>query len=143
MTTERIQLHSSTGRLVLLTWSVMPIVGFCGMIVAAILVAVRREAVDLPLPSLFFAIPVLALARWARRNSTTVLASAQGLELPTRKRTIPWPSVVDIRLIPILGGVMMTVHRITFNDGTPPLTFYSQGAPERIVQHFRGAAQAT
>ena len=142
MTTERIQLHSSTGRLVLLTGSVMPVVGLSGMIVAAVLAAVRRDAVDLPLPSLLFAIPVLSLARWARRNSTTVFASAQGLELPTRQRTIPWPSVVDIRLIPILGGVMMTVHRITFNDGTPPLTFYSQGEPERTVQRFKGATQA-
>ena len=137
MTSERIQLHSPTGRLLLLTWSILPLLGLSGTVTAAVVLFVRQGAVHLPIPSLILAIPALLLASWARRNSTTVFASAQGLELQKLKRTIPWSSVVDARFIPFIGGLVISVHRITFNDGTPPLTFYSQPDAERIVQRFK------
>jgi hypothetical protein len=140
MTSERIQLHSPTGRLLLLIWTILPLLGLSGTVTAAVVLSVRQGAVHLPIASLIFAVPALLLARWARRNSTTVFASAQGLELPKLKRTIPWPAVVNARLVPFVGGLVISVHRITFNDGTPPLTFYSHGDAERIVQRFKTGA---
>jgi hypothetical protein len=136
MTRERIALHSPTGRLLLSAWSILPLLGLSGTVTAAVVLSVRQGTVHLPITSFIFAIPTLWLAVWARRNSTTVFATGQGLELPKLERTIPWASVAHVRLIPFIGG-LISVHRITFNDGTRPLTFYSQGEVERIVRRFQ------
>lgn len=140
MTGERMQLHSSTGRLFLLACTVMPLVGLSGTVVAAVVLSARQGVVHVPIAPLVFAIPVILLVRWVRRNSTTVFASARGLELPKLKRTMPWTSVVDAQLVPLLGAGVMTVHRITFNDGTPPVTFYGQDGAEHTVRRFKAAS---
>jgi hypothetical protein len=142
MTSERIQLHSSSGRLVLLAFGLMPLTGLSGVVVAAVLAVLRPGTVHVPMPSIILGCLVVVLARWAYRNSTCVFASPQGIELPERKRTIPWPSVVKAYSVPFIGGGIPTIHRLTFNDGTPPLTFYSQGEPEQIVRRFKLAAAA-
>ena len=138
MTSERIQLHSSFGRQLLLAQSFLPWVAISGCLTSVAVAASRGAFGAQQLPSLVFAIPFVFLARWARRNATPVFATPKGLELSKRKRTVPWASVATSWRIPFSG--LLAVQRITFSDGTPPLTFYCNENLESIVRRFKAKA---
>ncbi len=141
MTTQRIQLHSTVGRQLLLVYAYMPWLSLTGCF-SSIVVAITRHAFT-PANAMVLAliVPIAIFSRWARRNATPVFATSEGLELQARKHTIPWPAVAEAHQIPFVGN-LLTVYRITFTDGTPPLTFYCSEQLESIVQRFKSPARA-
>lgn len=139
MTTDRIQLHSGTGRQLLLAWSYMPWVALTGCFSSVITAFIRHGFVAAQLKLFVCTVPALILlARWARRNSTPVFATPGGLELVAHGRVISWASVAAVRRMPLSG--LMPIYRITFTDGTPPLTFYAQQELEQVVRRYRTSA---
>lgn len=141
MTGERLQLHSSLGRRLLLAQSYLPWVAISGCLTSVVVAASRGTFGAQQLPSLIFAIPFVFLAQWARRNATPVFATPEGLELAKRKRIVPWAAVATCWRIPFSG--LLAVQRITFSDGTPPLTFYCNEDLESIVRRFKAKAPET
>lgn len=141
MISERVQLHSTLGRQLLLAQSYLPWLAISGGLSSVVVAAARGGIGAGQLSALVFMIPFIHLARWARRNSTPVFATPQGLELSKPGHTVPWASVVRAWRIPFSG--LMAVQRVTFSDGTPPLTFYCSEDLELIVQRFNSAPPQT
>jgi hypothetical protein len=139
---QRIQLHSGVGRLGFFAASVMWI-GSLVSIPITIVLSLRSGRIS---PALF-TLPIhstllFLLARWARRNATAVFASADGLELAHRNRTVGWEHVSHVADLGWLGGMLVPLYRVTFDDGTPALTFYACEDVERIVQRFKAPRPA-
>ncbi len=142
MTTERHQLHSTVGRQLLLAYACMPWLSLAGCFSTIVIAITGHAFTPAHAMMLAFLVPLAFFSRWARRNATPVFATSQGLELAARKRTIPWSSVAEAHEIPFVGN-MLTVYRVTFTDGTPPLTFYCREHLESIVQRFKSPARAS
>jgi hypothetical protein len=80
-------------------------------------------------------LPFILVSRWAARNATSVYATLQGLELPGRRKTVAWHAVVEAH--PVSFPSLIPVYRVTFNDGTAPLTFYSWERVEQVMVRFK------
>jgi hypothetical protein len=135
MDSERIQLHSDWGRPLLLF---VANVHWLQALTSAVTLLLDWGRFGFQVESLLpfvFCAPLWVLARWAARNATPVFASPAGLEMPGRGRTVAWPHVAEGRR---LFGGLIAFYRVTFTDGTPPLTFYCREYYlEDIVARFR------
>lgn len=138
---ERIKLHSDAGRamLVLLSYArwVMPLAIAWLLAIAFVVFGSRRPPVLL----LVYCAIVVLIARWAKLNATTVFASRAGLEMLGRRHTAAWRSIKEVRELPFVGGLVFNVYRVTFDDGTAPLTFYGTNECEQIIRRFKASSQ--
>jgi hypothetical protein len=141
MKPERIQLHSDVGRAMLLFWAYarwwMPLVTAWLIALAHILSGLRR----FPVVPIIWCVLVVLLSRWASRNATPVFATLTGLDMPGRRHAVAWSAVTAVRELPFVGGLVFNVYRITFDDGTAPLTFYGVHDLERIVRRFKASSR--
>jgi hypothetical protein len=141
MKPERVQLHSDVGRAMLLFWAYarwwMPLATAWLIALAYFAFGSRR----FPVVPITYCVLVLLLSRWASLNATPVFASLAGLEMPGRRHTVAWRSVKEVREIPFVGGLVLSVYRVTFDDGTAPLTFYGINEFERIVRRFKASSK--
>lgn len=141
MKPERIQLHSDVGRAMLLFWAHarwwMPLATAWLIALGYFAFGSRR----FPVVPIVYCALVLLLSRWASLNATPVFATPAGLELPGRRRTVAWTSVKETREVPFVGGLILSVYRVTFDDGTAPLTFYGVQELERIVERFKTSSK--
>jgi hypothetical protein len=141
MKPERIQLHSDVGRAMLLFWAYarwwMPLATAWVIALAYFTCGSRR----LPVVPITYCALVLLLSRWASLNATPVFATLAGLEMPGRRRTVAWSSVKETREVPFVGGLVLNLYRVTFDDGTAPLTFYGIQEFERIVRRFKASSK--
>jgi hypothetical protein len=136
----RLQLHSSLGRLQLVAggYFFVPLALVHGV---TWLQSVLRHGLR---PTSFAMWAVIALvyfySGWCRRNATRVFATASGLELGDLDKTVPWSAVVEVRQLQ--WPSLIPVYRVTFGDGTPPLTFYANESVEQVVARFQRASTA-
>ncbi len=88
----------------------------------------------MPIEALIF----LLIALWARRRRVRVYATPGGLELGVKGRLVPWSQLRAVRNLSPLGGLLVPLYRLTFSDGTAPVTFYARDEIETVVQRLRG-----
>jgi hypothetical protein len=141
MKTERIKLHSDIGRsmLVLVSYArwVMPLAFAFLLAIAFVVFGARRPPVLL----LIYGTVVVLISRWAALNATTVFATPAGLEMPGRRHTAAWHSVNEVREVPFVGGLVLNVYRVTFDDGSAPLTFYGTNECEQVIRRFKDSSR--
>lgn len=140
MKPERIQLHSDVGRALLLFWSYARwgmLFSTAGVIALGFVLGARR----FPVVPLVYCAVFWRISRWATLNATRVFASTAGLEMPGRRHTVPWRSIKEVREIPFVGGLLLNVYRVTFDDGTAPLTCYGTNEFEHIIVRFKDSAR--
>src|SRR5882672_10537981 len=95
MQEARIPLHAPVARLPLVVLSLMLWPALAGGFVAAVVAFCRHRfgLGNLLMP--IFALPFWLVMQWIRSNATRVFATAEGLELTDRRRTIAWQSVAS------------------------------------------------
>jgi hypothetical protein len=140
MTAERIQLHSALGRLMYFM-----VASFFWMAIGASLMVWRLSGDEQNLEPLrvvlpFECVPLFFVWRWARRSGGTIYATRSGLELARSKLVIPWSVVAHAERIPLLSR-LQPYYRICFSDDRRPLAFYGCEDVEKVVGHFKAAAE--
>ena len=137
---ERIQLHSGFGRLLLLFVS-----GWFWLCLAdAVFVwgfsIYRHQLGPAELLISMWTLGAFFLSRWAGHNATPVFATAAGLELTNSGAIVAWRSVTKVQYLALLSS-LVPVYRISFANQQRALTFYACEDVEHVVARFKAAAQ--
>jgi hypothetical protein len=135
MTGERIALHSDIGRLQLRIGIFLFWPAFVASLLACLFAVVQLHASPWSLLLAVVALPFFLLTRWTARNATRVFATPAGLELTDQHRIIPWSSVAEARQVAFPN--LIPIYRITFSDGSPPLTFLTSQHIQPIIARFK------
>lgn len=137
--TERIALHSSVGRALMLAGMCASFAAMTSPLVILALSALRGEL----LPAVYAA-PLqfligLLLFSFTRRNAIRAYMTGSGLELGSRRR-VPWANVAGFQELGSLGGILARLCRFSFRDGSPSLVLYVRyDAIEEIRARLRDA----
>lgn len=131
---ERIPLHSATGRLLY----AMLYASFYQCLVSVFVVTClelldHRFGLEI-LVILLLCIPAYFASRWARQYCGQIWATERGLEIDSPNRLIPWGEVAQVRYKAFFSA-LQPFYVIRFKRGSR-LAFYACDDVERVVARF-------